>query len=92
MSWHEYAGAQTPRQLEYGTQYTQLLPVQTYVKIPSASLTIWLCNGVSQFTLIVSTDPRHEFRRGEHASGFHHGPFPMDPFGFNGIEPGTLAR
>ena len=58
----------------------------------SAILTVWLCNGVSQFTLIVGTDPLHEFRHGEHASGFHHGPFPMYPFGFNGIEPGTLAR
>jgi hypothetical protein len=60
--------------------------------LPSAALTIWLCNRIGQFTLIVGTDPLHEFRHREHASGFHHRPFPMNPFGFNGIEPGTLAR
>ena len=59
--------------------------------LPSAVLTIWLCNGVSQFALIVGTDPLHEFRRGEHTSGFYDGPFAMHPLGLNGIEPGTLA-
>jgi hypothetical protein len=42
--------------------------------------------------LIVGTDPLPEFRHREHASGFHHRPFPMYPCGFNGIEPGTRAR
>jgi hypothetical protein len=42
--------------------------------------------------LIVGTDPLHEFRPREHASGFHHRPFPMDPLGFKGSAPGTLAR
>jgi hypothetical protein len=59
---------------------------------PSAILTVWLCKGVCQFTLIVGTDPLHEVRHGEHASGFHDGPFPMHPLGLNRIEPGTLAR
>jgi hypothetical protein len=58
----------------------------------SAALTIWLCNGVRQFTLLVSPDPLHEFRQSEHASGFHHRPLPLYPFAFNGIELGTLAR
>jgi hypothetical protein len=69
-----------------------LLNRTTAPHVTSAALTIWLCNGVSQFTLVVGTDPLHEFRHREHARGFHHRPFPMDPFGFNGIEPGTLAR
>jgi filamentous hemagglutinin family protein len=62
------------------------------VASPSAVLTIWLCNGVSQFALVVGADALHEFRHCEHASGFHNGPFPMHPLGLNGIEPGTLAR
>src|SRR4029450_14158195 len=62
------------------------------VSSASAVLTIWLCNGVSQFALVVGADALHEFRHCEHTSGFHNGPFPMHPLGLNGIEPGTLAR
>ena len=61
-------------------------------EVPSAALTIWLCQGVRQCTLRVGTDSLYEFRHREHASGWHHRPFPMDPCGFNGIEPGPLAR
>jgi hypothetical protein len=60
--------------------------------MPSASLTIWLCNGISQFTLIIGTNPLHEFSHGERASRFHHGPFPVHPLGLNRIEPGTFTR
>jgi hypothetical protein len=58
----------------------------------SANLTLWLCKGVCQFTVIVGTDALHEFSRGEHTRGFHHSPFPMHPLGLNRIEAGILAR
>jgi hypothetical protein len=61
-------------------------------RYPSAVLTIWLCNGVRQFALVVGTDPRHEFRHGEPAGRFSDGPFSMHPRGLNGLEPRTLAR
>jgi hypothetical protein len=61
-------------------------------KVPSASLTIWLCHGISQFTRIRGTDPWHECSPGEHASRVHHGPFPLHPRGLHRIEPGTLTR
>jgi Double zinc ribbon len=59
---------------------------------PSAVLTIWLCNGVRQFARVGGTDWRPECWHGEHASGLHQGPLPMPPRGFQGMEPGTLAR
>jgi hypothetical protein len=61
-------------------------------KVPSASLTIWLCHGISQFTRIRGTDPWHGCSPGEHASRVHHGPFPLHPRGLHRIEPGTLTR
>jgi hypothetical protein len=61
-------------------------------KVPSASLTIWLCHGISQFTRIRGTDPWHECSPGEHASRVHHGPFPLHSRGLHRIEPGTLTR
>jgi hypothetical protein len=86
----------TPATLQAMDSKTTLVPGCVWVhgrgNIPSAVLTIWLCKGVCQFTLIVSTDPLDEFRHGEHTSGFHDGPFPMHPLGLNRIEPGTLAR
>jgi hypothetical protein len=41
-------------------------------------------------TVKVGTNPLGQLRGGEQAVGFDHGPLAMDPFGFNGIEPGTL--
>jgi hypothetical protein len=61
-------------------------------KVPSASLTIWLCHGISQFTRIRGPDPWHACSPGEHASRVHHGPFPLPPRGLHRIEPGTLTR
>jgi hypothetical protein len=58
----------------------------------SAVLTIWLCHGVCQFTVIVGADPLHEFGHGEPTRRFHDGPFPMHPRGLNRIAPGTLPR
>jgi len=58
----------------------------------SASLPIWWCKGIRQFTLIRGTDPWHEVSHGAHASRFHHGPFPMHPRRLNRIEPGTCTR
>jgi hypothetical protein len=57
---------------------------------PRAVLTVWLCNGVCQFTLIVGTDPLYEFSRGEHTRGLHHGPFSVYPCRLDRVEPGAF--
>lgn len=59
---------------------------------PSAALTIYLCNGINQYALVVSTDPLHQFRHRQKARRLSHSAFPMHPLGLNRIEPGTLAR
>ena len=43
------------------------------------------------FTPIVLTDPVLQFVGREFTGRFHDGPFPMQPAGLNGIEPGTLG-
>src|SRR5919197_1471543 len=42
-------------------------------------------------TAILGIDPRFEFRGTQQAVWFRDGPFPMDPFRFNRVEPRTLA-
>ena len=43
-------------------------------------------------TTIVGIDTRFEFVGAQQPVRFRHGPFPMDPFRFDGIEPRVFAR
>src|SRR5215510_7931354 len=43
-------------------------------------------------TTIVGIDPCFKFSSTQQAVWFRDGPFPMDPFRFNGVEPRTCAR
>src|SRR5216684_4498797 len=43
-------------------------------------------------TAIVGIDPCFEFSGTQQAVWFRDGPFPMDPFRFNRVEPRTFAR
>ena len=42
-------------------------------------------------TTIVGIDPRFNFSSTQQAVWFRDGPFSMDPFRFNGVEPWTFA-
>jgi hypothetical protein len=58
---------------------------------PSAGLTNLLCNRFEVLTAVVSADTFDSLLCRQETGWFHNRPLAMDPSGFNGVEPGTLA-